>query len=311
MIYMSEDEKYKKYKRLEDLPIATKVVLPEMGMVRKGVIQFVHGMCEMKERYDRILDFFAGQGYVCVISDLRGHGENVEYEKDLGYFGEDGANLLVEDVHAVTVFIKNNYPDLPVTLLGHSMGSLIARAYTKKYDSDIDMLILSGCPSMRKFRNAGALLIEFITLFIDEHETNNFINKLMVGVFDKKFAHEGVKNSWICSDMGVVEAYNNTPKCGFMFTLNGHHTLCRLQGMVYSKKNWAVNNKSLPIAYFSGEDDPCLLDENTFNKSVDIMRKAGYENVTSKLYKGMRHEIFNEPDYIKVCNDILEILPVA
>ena len=69
-MYMSE---YEKYKTLEDLPIATKVVLPEMGMVRNGVIQFVHGMSEMKERYDRILDFFSSHGYICVISDLRGH----------------------------------------------------------------------------------------------------------------------------------------------------------------------------------------------------------------------------------------------
>ena len=172
-MYTSE---YEKYKSLEDLPIVTKVVLPEMGMVRKGVIQFVHGMCEMKERYDKILDFFVGQGYICVISDLRGHGENVEFEKDLGYFGNDGANLLVEDIHAVTIFIKNNYPDLPITLLGHSMGSLISRAYAKKYDEDIDMLILIGSPSIRTFRNVGAKIIEFVTLFIDEHETNKIIN---------------------------------------------------------------------------------------------------------------------------------------
>lgn len=307
-MYMTD---YEKYITLEDLPIVTKVVLPKMGMVRNGVIQFVHGMCEMKERYDRILDFFASHGYVCVISDLRGHGENVEFEKDLGYFGADGAQRLIEDIHAVTIFIKNNYPDLPITLLGHSMGSLIGRAYAKKYDDDIDMLILLGCPSMRRFRNLGTWIIEFVTLFIDEHETNKIINNMVVGVFEKKFAHEGVPNSWICSDMGVVEEFNYNPKCGFMFTLNGHLALCKLQGMVYSKRNWAVNNKRLHIAFFSGEDDPCLLDEETFEKSVDIMRKVGYRNVSAKIYKGMRHEILNEPDYIKVCEDILEILPVA
>lgn len=302
---------YEKYKKLEDLPIVTKAYLPDENMVRKGVIQFVHGMCEMKERYERTIKFFTDRGYICVISDLRGHGDNVTFEKDFGYIGDDGANLLVEDIHAVTIFIKNNYPDLPITLFGHSMGSLIVRAYTKKYDADIDFLIVSGCPSMRKFRYLGIHIIGLISVFRDEHDVDRFVNKLMVGVFDKKFAAENVPNSWICSDMKVVEEYNNNPKCGFMFTLNGHRTLCELQTMVYSKRNWKMNNKRLKILYLSGEDDPCLLSKEMFEKSVDVMRKVGYTNIETKLYKGMRHEILNEPGYMEVLEDILKNLPVA
>ena len=108
-----EISKYEKYKTLDTLPIATKVCFPEITAVRKGVIQIVHDMCEVKDRYERVIKFFTEKGYICVISDLRGHGENVEFDKDLGYFGDDGANLLIEDIHAVTIFIKNNFPDLP------------------------------------------------------------------------------------------------------------------------------------------------------------------------------------------------------
>ena len=223
---------YEKYKKLEDLPIVTKTVLPAAGVVRRGVIQFVHGMCEIKERYDKIVKYFANQGFVCVISDLRGHGENVEFDKDLGYFGDDGANLLVEDIHAVNVFIKNNYPDLPITLIGFSMGSLISRAFAKKYDDDIDALVLLGSPSYRRLSIFGGWLIEFLTLFMDDHETNKFIAKLSMGCYMKKYAHEGIRNSWICSDMNVVEKFNSTPKCGFVFTINGFHALCKLQGNV-------------------------------------------------------------------------------
>ena len=49
---------YEKYKTLDDLPIVTKVWMPDATAVRKGVIQFVHGMCEMKERYDKIMTVF-------------------------------------------------------------------------------------------------------------------------------------------------------------------------------------------------------------------------------------------------------------
>ena len=99
--------KYEKYKTLEDLPVVTKVYLPPVTAVRKGVIQIVHGMCETKERYDHFINFFNEKGYICVICDLRGHGENVEFEKDLGYIGDDGASLMVEDIHTITIFIKN------------------------------------------------------------------------------------------------------------------------------------------------------------------------------------------------------------
>lgn len=302
---------YEKYKKLEDLPIVTKIKLPAKDAVRRGVIQFVHGMCEVKERYDRILDYFASQGFVCVISDLRGHGENVEFDKDLGYFGDDGANLLVEDIHAVNIFIKNNYPDLPVTLIGFSMGSLIVRAFSRKYDDDIDALVLLGSPSYRRLSIFGGWLIEFLTLFINDHETNKLIHKMSMGCYAKKYASEGIRNSWICSDMNVVELFNSTPKCGFMFTINGYHTLCKLQQIVYSKRNWKVKNKNMPVAFFAGVDDPCILNKEKFEKAVKLMQRIGYENVSFKLYDGMRHDIFNEPDYIKVCEDILKVIPIA
>lgn len=305
-----EMSKYEKYKTLDSLPIVTKVWLPDATAVRRGVIQFVHGMCEMKERYNHVIKYFTDRGYICVISDLRGHGENVLFEKDFGYFGDDGANLLVEDVHAVTIFIKNNYPDLPITLMGHSMGSLIARALAKKYDGDIDMLVLLGSPSMHKLRSLGVHIVSLWSVFRDDHEVDKFIDKLIMGQYSKKYAHEAVPNSWICSDMKVVEAYNEDSRCGFTFTINGYKALCQLQTMVYSTRNWAMNNRRLKIMYLSGEDDPYLIDKETFEKSVNVMRKVGYKNISTKLYEGKRHEILNESGYLEICEEILKNLPV-
>lgn len=302
---------YEIYKTIDDLPVVTKVYLPETGVQRHGVMQFIHGMCETKERYQKVIDYFTAEGYVCVISDLRGHGENVEFDVELGYFGDNGADRLVEDAHAVTVFIKNNFPDLPIIMVGHSMGSLIARAYIKKYDEDIDVLILSGSPSARQFRTLGAWLIEALTVFKDERDVDKHIHNLMVGEYHKKFQSEGLENSWICSDVSVVEAYNKDPKCGFMFTLNGYHTLCKLQQMVYSKKGWGMKNKALEILFVSGADDPCIIDKESFKASVEFIRSLGYRRVASRLYKDMRHEVFNEPKCEKVFKDMLERMPLG
>ena len=299
------------YKTLEDLPIVTKVWLPEATAVRKGVIQIAHGMCEMKERYNKAISVFTELGYVCVISDLRGHGENVEFEKDLGYIGDDGASLMVEDLHSVTVYIKNNFPDLPIILMGHSMGALLARVYTKKYDEDIDMLVTLGCPSPNVFRHAGVGVTELMALFLDDHDTNKLLDKMILGNFNKAFAKEGIPNSWLCTDKKIVEEYNKNSKCGFPFTINGYNTLCKLMCQAYSKRGWAMKNPELRIVILAGADDPCIINREKFVKSVDIMKKIGYKNTVSKVYKGMRHEILNEPNYRDVIDDILRKAPMA
>ena len=303
--------KYEKYKTLDDLPIVTKVWLPEVTTVRKGVIQIAHGMSETKERYNRAIKVFNEMGYICVISDLRGHGANVEFDKDLGYIGDDGANLMVEDLHAVTVYIKNNYPDLPVILLGHSMGALLARAYAKKYDEDIDMLVILGCPSVDGLRHVGVGLTELMMLFLDEHETSRLLDKLIMGRYEKAYEKEGIPNSWICSDKKIVEVYNKDSRCGFSFTINGYNTLCKLMCNAYSRRGWAMKNPKMPVVMFAGADDPCIISREAFVKSVDIMKHLGYENTVCRLYKGLRHELLNEPSFKEIIEDIMRKAPVA
>ena len=302
---------YEKYKTLDDLPIVTKVWMPDATAVRKGVIQFVHGMCEMKERYDKIMTVFNNLGYICVISDLRGHGENVEFLKDLGYIGEDGVNLMIEDIHAVTVYIKNNFPDLPLILMGHSMGALLSRVYTKRYDDDLDMLVTLGCPSAKKLRYVGVGITSMMSLFVDDRNTNSILDKLVMGDYEMKYKNEGLAHSWLCSDKEVVEAYNRNAKCGFSFTINGYCTLCKLMCEAYSTRGWEMKNPNLRVVSLAGADDPCIISKEKFEESVNIIKKVGYKNVASRLYKGMRHEILNEPEFMKVVNDILQKAPVA
>lgn len=302
---------YEKYKALDDLPIVTKVWKTDEGTVRKGVIQIIHGMCETKERYEKVIKIFTGLGYICVISDLRGHGENVEFPKDLGYIGDDGMNLMIQDIRAVSVYIKNNFPDLPLILIGHSMGSLLARAYTKRYEEDIDMLVILGGPSINKLSYLGVALTELMMIFLDERNTSKLLDKMVLGRYSKKYESEGLANSWLCSDKKVVEAYNHNPKCGFPFTINGYNVLCKLMCEAYSTRGWTVKNPELPIFILSGADDPCINNNEDFTKSVNVMKKLGYKNVVYKLYKNMRHELFNESGYKKVVKDIMTKAPVA
>ncbi|WP_286078086.1 alpha/beta fold hydrolase, partial [Thomasclavelia cocleata] len=121
----------------------------------KGIVQIAHGMCEYKERYLDFINNLNQNGYIVIIHDHRGHGKSVLNENDLGYFYNDGASAIVEDIYLLSKYIKNRFNDLPLYLLGHSMGSLIVRNYIQKYDYEIDGLIICGSPSYNKLTKVG------------------------------------------------------------------------------------------------------------------------------------------------------------
>ena len=76
-----------------------------------GVVQISHGMAEHKERYFDFMHFLASCGYICVISDHRGHGKSIKNEDDLGYFYTDNIEFIVNDLYEVTLYIKKKFKD--------------------------------------------------------------------------------------------------------------------------------------------------------------------------------------------------------
>ena len=89
----------------------------------KGIFQISHGMAEHKERYYKFMEYLEQNGYVTVINDHRGHGKSVKSNDDLGYFYDNSAEYIVEDLHQITKLMKEQYSNKPLVLFGHSMGS--------------------------------------------------------------------------------------------------------------------------------------------------------------------------------------------
>lgn len=288
----------------DQLPLDVIIMSPSHP---KGVVQFSHGMCEHKERYLDFMSFLNKQGYVCCIHDHRGHGKSVYCEDDLGYFYKDGHIGIVEDLHQLTMMMKKRYPNLPIYLFGHSMGSLVVRCYTKKYDDDIDGLIVCGSPSLNKASGIGLRFSSLISRIKNDHYRPQSIQKLGFDVFNKKYDRH-VQNSWICSDKNIVEAYNQDPLCTFTFTANGFHALFTLMQETYSKDHWGMKNPSLPIYFIAGYQDPCIINPQAFKQAVSLMKEVGYQDVSSHLFKHMQHEILNEKDKHIVYQDILKKL---
>lgn len=286
-------QKFELISNHDRLPLHGLVVVPK-DCEPKAILQILHGMCEHKERYAAFLQEMTSHGFVCAIHDHRGHGESVRQKEDLGYFYQDGGSAMVTDAYQVTQWIQAQFPNLPLFLLGHSMGSLVARCYLKRYPDVLDGLILCGSPSAAIGVGLGERVRAMLARKKGEQYHSEWLGKTVFSGFEKPFRVEGRKNAWLCRDSKVVDAYNQDPLCTFNFSLNGYEALLYLLRNTYDTENWNVVQPNLPIRFLSGAEDPCRGNDAKFNQAVELLRSVGYTDVTARLFPGMRHEILNE-----------------
>lgn len=273
----------------------------------KALIAISHGMAEHKERYIPFMEFFSSLGYSLCIHDHRGHGESVRSNDDLGFFNDESANAIVEDLAQVIEFEKGKNPNVPVILLGHSMGSMVVRKYLKKYDNRINALIVCGSPSYNPMCKLAIALINTLEVFKGKHHRSNLIQNLAFGTYNKGIEGE-YDERWISYNQENVKNYHEHQKDGFIFTLNGFKNLFTLMKDIYSKDHWALKQVGLPILFIAGEDDPVIISASKFNEAQDFLRQLGYQDVKGILYPKMRHEIFNETEHQLVFDDIAKWL---
>ena len=309
-----KETKYTHISKADGLELSVLRIEPENPEEIKGIVQLVHGMNEYKERYIPFMNYLAKNGYLTVIHDHRGHGASVKSPDDLGYMYEGGYVGLVRDTHNITKEIKayakelTGKDNLPFTLLGHSMGSMVVRCYIRKFDKDIDKLCVIGSPSKQAGMKAGVMLIRLIEKFKGERARLMLIAGLVMGSYEKAFAKEEIPHAWVNSNPEEVKKYNADPLCNYCFTLNGFENLVKLTMLTYKDGDFIMENPDLPIRFFSGADDPCAINEKAFRSAIEFLKKQGYKDVDGKMYSGMRHEILNEPGKARVFNDILEFI---
>ena len=273
----------------------------------KGVVQIVHGMCEYKERYEGFIDYLTQNGYIVFAHDHRGHGGSVTANENLGYFGDKKGEAIVDDAALVTDEIRRLYPGLSVTLFGHSMGSLVVRAYIQKYEEKIDKLIVCGSPSKNSLAGFGLMLNGVISAFRGKKYRSRLMANASTGGGDDKFPGEG-KNAWLTRDKTVVEKYNADEKCNFVFSCNGFSNLLHLVKNAYKKKKYPAKHSDLPIFFMAGADDPVIGSEKKWLAAQQFLRDVGYKNVTGNSYPKMRHEILNELGKEEVYADALAFI---
>ena len=269
----------------------------------RGVVQLVHGICEYALRYDPFARFLAQHGFVAAGHDHLGHGLTAKGPEEYGYF-DDWWNL-VHDVRTLQLKVQETYPALPYFLLGHSMGSFVARTFLIDYPGALTGCILSGTGQEPALTVA---LGKLLTGMGDPHKVNKLFYKLSIGAYNQKFAPSRTPADWICRDEEVVDAYLADPLCNFQTTAGMNHAMMRGLQYVGNMANLKRMDRDTPIYFFAGDADPVGAQGKGVEKVAGWFRQAGMKDVTVKLYPGGRHEMLNEINREEVFDDTLSWL---
>lgn len=278
----------------------------DYGSIR-GVVQISHGMAEYSNRYAGFALELCKSGYAVFVSDHIGHGSSVTDKNMLGFFGESGEETFVEDMKALTDIIKSEYNDLPLYLLGHGMGSLIARKYTAKYGYLLDGVIYTGTSGQNPALGVGIQLANTLIKQNGPYYRSELLDTIAFGAYNRK-TEKRTDCDWVSRDTNEVDKFIADDLCGYKYTVSGMKALFLTLKAVSTRRWYNSVPLSMPILLLSGSMDPIGDYSKGVNEVYKTLKKTGHKYVTMKLYDGARHEILNEINRKEVYEDIIRWL---
>lgn len=271
----------------------------------RAVVLFSHGMAEHIARYEEVGQYLAQAGWIAAGYNHAGHGPQTPPEK-LGYFAKrNGWQMLVDDLHAARLALQASFPGLPFFLLGHSMGSFLAREYVLQHGDGLSGLVLSGTgwqpPLAAK---AGRALTRLAGWLFGEDKRSPLLDQLIFSSNNKSFAPPRTAMDWLSRDSRQVDLYLQDPLCGFVFTPSGYHDLLFGLDRLTQTDRLAALPKALPVLLISGDHDPVGQMGRGVQTVAAQYRAAGLASVAVILYPQARHELFHEINRSQVFADL-------
>ncbi|MBQ3790282.1 MAG: lysophospholipase [Lachnospiraceae bacterium] len=277
----------------------------------RAILQIVHGMSEAIDRYDEYAQWMAERGIMVIGNDHLGHGKTKTPEGTYGYFCKrDPATVLVRDVHRLKKIVQEENPGIPIVLMGHSLGAIIAREYISRYGTGISGAILqaTGMQNMGQVR-AAKVVAKIIGTFCGEKHHSPLIHKMAFGHYNDRIPKPCPASAWLSHNEENIKKYEDDPAYGFIFTVNGFLTMGELIRRTQDEDDMFNIPKRLPILIACGTEDPTGGYGKSAKELCDIYQNVCHiEDVTLKLYDGMRHEIHNEIDRVRVYEDELAFI---
>jgi alpha-beta hydrolase superfamily lysophospholipase len=255
---------------------------PEDDRGPRAAIQLTHGMGEHAQRYDHVAQALNDARFVVYAQDHRGHGASADPDA-YGDLGPGGWDALVDDIGLLSAKIRADHPDLPLILLGHSMGSYAVQQYLLDHSADVDGVVLTG------------------TAAIDLLEPALDLDKpLDLAVFNTAFQPARTDYDWLSRDEDIVDAYIADPGCGFGIDTESARAMFLGARRLADPAQVAAMRSDLPVYIAVGEADPVNGGLALLTPLTDRYQAAGLADVTVRIYPGARHEVLNETNRAEV-----------
>lgn len=268
--------------------------LPE-GDVR-AVLQISHGVAEYILRYEPFAEYLTARGFAVAGHDHLGHGGSVAEGAARLYFGPRGSwSWVVDDLYTRRQLAGKRFPGVPCFLLGHSMGSFLARTYLIRYPGTVDGAVLMGTGQQSPALIAGGKAVAAAeSARIGEDRASPLVEKLAFGAYNKRFAPNRTANDWLSVSTENVDRYLADPLCGGTPTSGLFREMLGGLTFIAKPENLKRMNLNTPVLFISGEMDPVGDCGRGVKKAFRSFQKAGVRDVSLQLYPELRHEILCE-----------------
>ena len=285
-------------------PIHAVEWLPD-GPVR-AVLQISHGVAEYILRYEPLAAYLTERGFAVVGHDHLGHGSSVAEGAPRLYFGPKGSwDWVTADLYTRRCLAGKRFPGVPYFLLGHSMGSFLARTYLIRYPGTVDGAIIMGTGHMPSaVVAAGQAFVRHKIRKFGETSSSDAVTKLSFGTYNRAFAPNRTAFDWISANQANVDAYLADPLCGGNPSMGLFREMLSGMAFITQPGNIRKMNANTPVLFLSGAMDPVGDFGHGVQRACRSFQKAGMRSVSMKLYPGLRHEILNEDSRDIVCADI-------
>jgi alpha-beta hydrolase superfamily lysophospholipase len=242
----------------------------------KAVILAVHGLGEHISRYNNLVNNVVPKGFAVYGLDHYGHGKSEGTRVFVPRF-----QVYLDDLKTFYDTVKKDNPGLKIFLLGHSMGGLIATAYTVEHQQELAGLIVSA-PALKP---GESITSSTITL------------AKVLSAIAPKLGVQALDSAYLSHDKAVVEAYDKDPLVyrGKITARLGSELFTAMSGLEQK-----MPTIKLPVLIMQGSEDQLVNKEG----SKLLYAKASSQDKTLKIYDGFYHEIFNEPDRARVFTDL-------
>jgi alpha-beta hydrolase superfamily lysophospholipase len=280
--------------------------VPEEADAVRAAVQIAHGMAEHAGRYEGLARSLNAKGVAVYANDMRGHGRTAATPAELGHLADEGGwGFAVEDMFRLTATIHESHPGLPVFLLGHSMGSLLARDYISSFGGEIDGVLLSGTSGDPGLLGSLGLLIARLECWSrGRRAPSPLLTRLSFGAFNRAFEPAKTAFDWLSRDSAEVDAYVDDPACGFVCSAGFYLDLLSGLRQIHAASTVGAVRKDLPMYLFSGAEDPVGQRGKAVSRVFEAYRRAGLLDVSLRLYEDGRHEMLNELNRQEVYQDV-------